>query len=221
MLYIGMGDGGSGGDPLGHGQDRSTLLGAMLRIDVDGGLPYVVPADNPFVGDASAAPEIWAYGLRNPWRFSFDRQTGGLFIADVGQGNIEEVSYQSTASNGGENYGWNTMEGTECFSTSSCDSAGLVLPVHEYGHDEGCSITGGYVYRGLRAPSLAGRYFYADFCSTWIRSFRLDSGVAVDHFDHTQDFGEVSGISSFGQDALGELYVLTLSGTIYRVIEPI
>jgi glucose/arabinose dehydrogenase len=220
MLYIAMGDGGSGGDPLEHGQDRSTLLGAMLRIDVDGALPYVVPSDNPFVGDPSSAPEIWVYGLRNPWRFSFDRQDGGLYIADVGQNALEEVSFQSPGSGGGENYGWNTMEGTACFGTSDCDSSGLELPIHEYGHDEGCSITGGYVYRGPSAPSLVGRYFYADFCSSWVRSFRLEGGEAVDHFDHSTDFGPLSGVVSFGEDARGDMYIITLSGTVYRIVEP-
>ena len=219
MLYVGMGDGGSGGDPFGHGQDPATLLGSILRLDVDGGAPYAIPSDNPFVGDPAAAPETWAYGVRNPWRFSFDRQTGDLYIADVGQSDTEEVSFQPAVSGGGENYGWDTMEGSECFSPSSgCATAGLVLPVFEYSHAEGCSITGGHVYRGLAQPTLAGRYFFADFCSTWVRSFRMSGGEALDLVDHTEDFGPVSQISSFGEDALGELYIVSLRGTLYRIM---
>ena len=142
-LYIGAGDGGSGGDPQGNGQRLSTLLGKMLRIDVDSGDPYSIPSDNPFVNDASARPEIWAYGLRNPWRYSFDRETGDLYIADVGQNRIEEVSFQPASSSGGENYGWNVTEGSTCFSPSTgCDDSGFVLPVAEYDHRDGCSITG-------------------------------------------------------------------------------
>ena len=218
MLYVGMGDGGSGGDPAGNGQDPSTLLGSILRIDVDGGVPYAIPTDNPFVGDSGGADETWAYGLRNPWRFSFDRSTGDLYIADVGQNEVEEISFQPASSVGGENYGWNTMEGTRCFGTATCDTNGLVLPIHEYSHDDGCSITGGYVYRGSALPSLAGRYFFADYCSTWIRSFRVVGGLVSDLYDHTDDFGPVSGIASFGEDALGELYVVSLAGTVYRLV---
>ncbi|MDA1103989.1 MAG: PQQ-dependent sugar dehydrogenase, partial [Gemmatimonadetes bacterium] len=219
MLYVGLGDGGSGGDPQGHGQNPLTLLGSMLRIDVDGGMPYSIPASNPFVGDAGAAPESWAVGLRNPWRFSFDRQTGDLYIADVGQSEIEEISVQRAGSGGGENYGWNTMEGSRCFATASCDMTGLVLPGFEYTHAEGCSVTGGYVYRGQAIPSLRGRYLFADFCSPWIRSLDTASGSLTDLFDHTPDFGPVSRIVSFGEDHRGELYVISLDGVVYRIVE--
>ncbi len=194
------------------------MLGSILRVDVSGGAGYTVPPDNPFVGNASAAPETWAYGLRNPWRFSFDRQTGDLYIGDVGQGAREEVSFQPASSGGGENYGWNVMEGTACYQPpNGCPTSGLVLPIHEYDHGEGCSITGGHVYRGPSNPSLTGRYFFADYCSTWIRSFRVEGGVATDLVDHEADFGPVPSISSFGEDGVGELYVVSLGGTVYRI----
>lgn len=218
MLYIGLGDGGSGGDPLGNGQDTGTLLGSILRIDVDGGAPYGIPADNPFLGDAGARDEIWAYGLRNPWRFSFDRQIGDLYIGDVGQGAWEEVDVQPAGNERGANYGWNVMEGAHCYNAASCDQTGLVLPVLEYSHGEGCSITGGYVYRGSAVPILAGHYLYADYCSGWIRSFRYAGGEAVDNRDWSNVLEPGTSISSFGEDALGELYVLTLSGDVFRIV---
>jgi glucose/arabinose dehydrogenase len=222
MLYIGMGDGGSGGDPHNHGQNRMTLLGDMLRLDVDGGSPYAIPADNPFLGSASIANEIWASGLRNPWRFSFDAATADLYIADVGQGAREEVSFQPASSAGGENYGWRIMEGTQCYNPSSgCSTAGLTLPVLDYGHGDGCSITGGYVYRGSDYPALQGRYFFADFCGTWLRSFTMVNGVALGLQDHTATSGPVSGTSSFGEDAHGELYIVSLTqGTVRRIVSP-
>ena len=176
-LYAGIGDGGSGGDPHGHGQDPSTLLGTILRIDVSaidslGG--YAVPPDNPFAGSADGARgEVWAYGLRNPWRFSFDRLTGDLWAADVGQWEYEEIDIVRP----GLNYGWNVMEGSQCFSPrAGCVRAGLELPVAEYDHDLGCSITGGYVYRGARLPSLSGAYVYGDYCSGRIWALRADGG---------------------------------------------
>jgi glucose/arabinose dehydrogenase len=218
MLYIGMGDGGDGGDPQNHGQRPSTLLGSMLRLDVDGGSPYAIPGDNPYVAHATYREETWSYGLRNPWRFSFDRTTDDLYIGDVGQGQIEEVDFQPASSDGGENYGWNTMEGSQCYpSTSACSSSGLTLPVAEYSHGEGCSITGGYVYRGSDWPALEGRYFYADYCNGWIRSLVVTGGVAADLQDHTPDVGTLSQISSFGEDGAGELYVVSRSGTVYRI----
>ena len=219
MLYIGMGDGGDGGDPQGHGQNPATLLGSMLRLDVGGALPYVVPPDNPFLAHAIARRETWAFGLRNPWRFSFDRQTGDLYIGDVGQGEWEEISFQARSSSGGENYGWNVVEGSDCYSPASgCSMAGLTLPVLEYSHSDGCSITGGYVYRGSAVPGWEGRYFYADFCSTWIRSFVMVGGAAQDPRDHSADFGPVESISSFGEGGDGELYVVSLRGDIYRFV---
>lgn len=219
MLYIGMGDGGDGGDPLGHGQNPATLLGSMLRIDVDE-VPYSIPGDNPFAGSPSMAPETWAYGLRNPWRFSFDRSTGDLWIGDVGQNEIEEISFQPESSEGGENYGWALLEGSQCYPSDPCDPAGTVLPVHEYDHTQGCSVTGGYVYRGSLNPDFRGRYFFGDLCQGTIWSFRLDGGEAIGLYDHSEDFGRVFDLSSFGEDADGELYAVSLSGTIYRIIDP-
>ena len=168
MLYEGLGDGGGSFDPDDNGQDGSTLLGKLIRIDVNPALggSYAVPADNPFVGNGSVRDEIWALGLRNPWRISFDRETGDLYIADVGQNRLEEVNVQPAASTGGENYGWDIMEGSQCTGGGDgCNRAGLTLPVAEYDHDLGCSITGGEVYRGSAYPDMDGVYFYGDFCS--------------------------------------------------------
>jgi glucose/arabinose dehydrogenase len=222
MLYLGMGDGGSGGDPHGHAQNRMTLLGDMLRLDVNGASGYAIPADNPFLGSLSIANEIWASGLRNPWRFSFDASTGDLYIGDVGQNAREEVSFQPGPSVGGENYGWNIMEGTRCYpSGSGCSAAGLTLPVHEYDHSEGCAVTGGYVYRGSDYPALQGRYFFADYCGTWLRSFVVVDGAAAGLQDHTPTAGPVAWTSSFGEDGAGELYVVSLDeGTVKRIVSP-
>lgn len=214
MLYIGMGDGGSGGDPQNNGQSLNTLLGKMLRIDVDRGDPYGVPADNPYVGRAGARAEIWATGLRNPWRFSFDRTTGLLYVADVGQNAWEEV-HVVPAREAGVNYGWKIMEGAHCFRTEECDRAGLHIPQLEYSHSDGCSITGGYVYRGKQLPSLLGHYFYADYCKGWVRSFRFADGRAADQ--RNWELGDVGQIMSFGQDASGELYILSTNGKVYRL----
>jgi len=217
MLYVGMGDGGSANDPQGNGQNPATLLGAMLRLDVDGGDPYAVPADNPFVGRSGARGEIWAIGLRNPWRFSFDRGAPRLYIADVGQNAWEEVDIVP-AGDGGLNFGWNVMEGTHCFRSASCDESGLTLPELDYGHDQGCSVIGGYVYRGRALPELAGHYFYADYCRGWLRSFRFDGpGSIADHREWpVGDFGNPLG---FGEDAAGEVYIGSQNGTVYR-LEP-
>jgi glucose/arabinose dehydrogenase len=221
MLFIGMGDGGSGGDPLNHGQNRSTLLGALLRIDVDRGEPYAIPAGNPFRGRADARPEIWAWGLRNPWRFAFDRVEQRLYIADVGQSAREEINV-APAGQGGLNYGWAIMEGTRCFRPATgCDTTGLTLPVLDYDHGQGCSVTGGHVYRGSRVPGLVGHYVYGDYCRGWIRSFRLAGGQAVDRREWAVP--NVGQILSFGEDAAGELYVLTTgsgSGRIHRIRRP-
>lgn len=212
MLYIGMGDGGDGGDPQGHGQNRATLLGSMLRIDVSS-LPYSVPADNPFVQSPGVRGEIWAYGLRNPWRFSFDPFTGDLWIGDVGQGEIEEVSRLSP-SDAGANLGWAIREGTRCFAASGCNAPGFTDPVYEYTHDDGCSITGGHVYRGP-VESLRGRYVFGDFCDGWIRSFDVADPGSV--YDHSTEFGAIPSLSAFGVDGVGHLYVLSLTGTVWRV----
>jgi glucose/arabinose dehydrogenase len=219
MLYIGLGDGGSEGDPGGRGQAVTDLLGDILRVDVSSGTGYTVPADNPFVGRTDARPEIWSYGLRNPWRFSFDRATGDLYIADVGQDAWEEVDVATAADGAGRgtNFGWNPTEGTHCYATPACDPGAFTLPLLEYSHSEGCSITGGYVYRGAAIPALQGHYFYSDFCRGWVRSFRVQDGKAV---EQQQWSALVPGgsIPGFGQDAAGELYILTAEGQVFRIV---
>jgi hypothetical protein len=217
MLYMGLGDGGSGGDPQGNGQNTATLLGAILRVDVDGAAPYAIPSDNPLVGQGGARGEIWVYGLRNPWRFSFDRSTGALYIGDVGQGAREEVDVQPPGSAGGENYGWNVMEGSTCYDADTCQTQGLVLPVTEYTHNEGCSITGGYVYRGTAVAALEGRYLYADYCGGWVRSFTYVNGVATDAREWPV-LSPGSQVTSFGEDGAGELYLMTQGGALYRIV---
>jgi glucose/arabinose dehydrogenase len=214
MLWIGMGDGGAAGDPFGHAQNRNTLLGDLLRIDVDSAEPYSVPAGNPYAGQRGRRGEIWAYGLRNPWRFAFDRVTGLLYIADVGQDKWEEINV-APADSLAINYGWNRMEGKHCYGSLGCAPRGTLLPVVEYGHDQGCSITGGFVYRGTRLPELAGHYFYSDYCAGWLRSFKYENSAVVDH--RTWDVPNVGPILSFGEDATGELYVLSGHGAVYRI----
>jgi len=218
-LYVALGDGGSGGDPQGNGQRLSTLLGKILRLDVNGATGYAIPSDNPFVGTTGARGEIWAYGLRNPWRASFDRQTGALYIGDVGQDSWEEISVQQGQSNGGENYGWKIMEGTHCYNAATCNMAGLVLPVYEYPTSDGCAVTGGYVYRGTALPAIAGHYFFADFCQGFVFSFRVQNGQAVELRDWTAALGDPGDIASFGEDARGELYLTSLGGGVYRFVE--
>ncbi len=214
-LWAGIGDGGGGGDPFGSGQSLRTMLGKITRITPrpSGGRPYGIPRDNPLVGRAGALPEIWAYGLRNPWRFSFDAANGDLWIGDVGQGTWEEVDYEPAMSGGGRNYGWDWREGRHGFSGAA--PAGLVDPVLEYHHDGGaCSVTGGYVYRGRRAPGLRGAYVYGDYCAGWIRAVRLRNGAVADR----RDFGlHLPGLSSFGVDQAGELHALSLNGGVYRL----
>ncbi len=214
-LYIGLGDGGSGGDPQGHGQNTNTLLGALLRIDVDAGDPFAVPADNPFVGDPNGRDEVWAYGLRNPWRFSFDHEAGNLYIADVGQNSWEEVN-AVRASDAPLNYGWNAMEGAHCFAVDPCDDLDFILPVLEYGHSDGCSVTGGYVYRGAAIPEIRGHYFYSDFCSGFLRSLRFVGGAVSDQREW--DVGDLGRVLSFGEDAAGELYILSADGRVLRLV---
>lgn len=217
-LYVGLGDGGGGGDTYGNGQNLGTLLGAILRIDVDVDTTYAVPADNPFVGQAGARGEIWAYGLRNPWRFSFDRATGDLYIGDVGQNAWEEIDVEPAGSGGGRNYGWNIMEGAHCYYPPDCDPTGLVLPVHEYANSpSNCSVIGGYVYRGSRIPALRGHYLYSDFCSGFVRSFRHSNGQATDPRDWSSQLPTGGNVSSFGEEASGELYITTLHGQVYRI----
>lgn len=240
-LYIGTGDGGGGGDPQENAQNPGSLLGKLLRIDVESGgevpiprsnqtfLPlvfnsrssqgtpaYQVPADNPFAQDNAFRPEIWALGLRNPWRFSFDLQTGDLYIADVGQGDWEEIDFQTQSSQGGENYGWDIMEGASCFEPANCSSSGLVLPVFTYRThvNNTCAITGGFVYRGAAQPGLQGIYFYGDYCSGKVWGMQQDSGEW-----HNQELGSAgANITSFGQDEAGELYVLDSSGKVRRIV---
>lgn len=215
MLYVGLGDGGSGGDPQGNAQDSTNILGALLRLDVDGGVPYAIPPDNPFVG-RTGADEIWAYGLRNPWRFAFDPVAELLYVADVGQSSWEEINVQP-ADAPGLNYGWNVMEGRHCFEPSEgCDQAGLMLPAVEYARTSpACSVTGGYVYRGDAVPEIRGHYFYSDFCAGFLRSFRFEDGAVTD--EREWDVGTLGSVLSFGEDATGELYVLSSNGTVYRL----
>jgi glucose/arabinose dehydrogenase len=214
-LYIGMGDGGSAGDPHNHAQNPSSLLGKMLRIDVESGKkPYAVPADNPFVNNKAFRPEIWATGLRNPWRFSFDRKTGDLYIADVGQNKYEEIDFEPRGGKGGRNYGWNVMEGLHCYASENCDRKGLALPVAEYDHDKGCSVTGGIVYRGSRFPQLPGIYFYGDYCSGRIWGLRQSDAEWMNKMLRDTDLA----ISTFGEDEAGEVYVADYAkGNIYRI----
>ena len=211
-LYIGLGDGGGAGDPDETGQDPRTLLGSMLRIDVDNpqnGKNYGIPADNPFVADTTGSDEVYAYGLRNPWRFSFDA-AGNLWVGDVGQGRIEEVDIVTK----GGNYGWNTMEGSSCYDPSSgCDQTGLTLPVHEYTHSVGQAITGGFVYRGSRVPDLVGDYIFGDYVSGRIWRLPFDGqevGEAVEMMNTSL------GIAAFGEDKDGELYICAFDGHLYH-----
>jgi hypothetical protein len=208
-LYASLGEGGAASV---HSQDPGTLLSSILRLDVDGGDPYAVPPDNPFVG-GGGAPEVWAYGLRNPWRFTID--DGHIYIADVGHERVEEIDVVPLG-DGGYNFGWLRMEGSECFQ-SGCDpgAEGLTLPVYEYPHTEGCSITGGYVYRGAAIPELDGHYLFADWCLGWVRSLRYAAGVVGEVKERFSQVGQVNG---FGRDAAGELYVLTWEGAVSRIV---
>ena len=218
-LYMGIGDGGSGGDPQGHGQNRNDLLGSILRLDVSAATGYAVPTSNPLVGMAGTRSELWNWGLRNPWRFSFDRATGDLYIGDVGQNEREEIDVSTATSGAGKgvNYGWSIMEGTQCYGASSCDMTGLTPPVLDYTHSDGCSVTGGYVYRGSAIPDLVGTYFYADFCSGWVRSFRYAGGQVTEAASWSA-LVPGGGIPSFGEDGHGELYVLSADGGVYRIV---
>ncbi len=221
FLYIGLGDGGSAGDPFGNAQNPAVLLGKLLRIDVEANpavAGYSIPAANPFVGNIAARGEIWALGLRNPWRFSFDRLTGDLIIGDVGQNAIEEVDFQPASSRGGENYGWNVLEGSRCFSNPACAAANFLLPVAEYDHTLGdCSVTGGAVYRGQEFAALRGIYLYGDFCSGTIRAMRR-SGTA---FESAVLLETELAIGTFGEDEAGNLYVADLTaGNLYKISGP-
>ena len=219
MLYLGLGDGGSGGDPGGRGQSLADLLGDILRLDVSSGTSYTVPPDNPFVGQTGLRPEVWSYGLRNPWRFSFDAATGDLYIGDVGQNVWEEVDVVAAAAGAGRgaNFGWNVTEGRHCYASPGCDTSQFTMPVLEYSHAQGCSISGGYVYRGAAIPALQGHYFYADFCSGWVRSFRMQDGQAVEPYQWPT-LAPGGSVTSFGQDAAGELYIMIAEGRVFRIV---
>jgi glucose/arabinose dehydrogenase len=214
MLYLGLGDGGGEGDPNGTGQRIDTLLGKIVRIEATpaGSSPYAIPRSNPFVGRAGVRPEIWAFGLRNPWRFSFDRATGDLWIGDVGQGNWEEVDEQSALSRGGRNYGWSCYEGDHPFG--SCRPPDIVMPVYEYDHvSSGCAIIGGYVYRGSAIPALRGAYVFGDYCAG-----RLMALASAGDGARAWPLGpKVTGLDSFGQDSSGELYALSSGGGVFRL----
>ena len=239
MLYIGFGDGGKWGDPYDNAQNLNTLLGAILRIDVNSGDPYSIPADNPFIGQKDKRPEIFCYGLRNPWRFSFDRETNDLIIGDVGQNLWEEISWTTWDVSKGANYGWRTMEANHCYNPEEfCDTTGLVMPVHEYpnnaaymkilmGMDNseatGCSVTGGYVYRGADNPHLWGTYIFGDYCTGRIWSFKLKDGKPVGFKNLRKELKKHSKdvplfISSFGEDNSGELYVVDYLGAVYKFV---
>jgi hypothetical protein len=212
MLYAGVGDGGSGGDPHGNGQNPNVLLASLLRVDVDHGQPYAIPPGNPFA-TGGGAPEVWAKGLRNPWRYAFDPPAGLLYIADVGQDLHEEIDVVD-ATRAGVNYGWNVTEGLSCYNASTCSTAGLQAPILDYPHNGACSITGGSVYRGTAMPALVGHYFYSDFCGGFVRSLRFDGTAAVDQ----KDWGlTAASVTSFGVDFAGELYLIG-GNTIFKLV---
>jgi glucose/arabinose dehydrogenase len=220
MLYMGTGDGGGAGDPSGNAQNVNVLLGKILRLDVRT-LPYSIPPSNPFTTTSGARREIWAYGLRNPWRFAFDRSiTPNLYVADVGQGAWEEIDVVS-ATTGGINYGWNRLEGNHCYpsTVASCSLAGvLVPPVAEYDHSDGrCSITGGFVYHGTAIPEVTGQYFYSDYCTGFLAS--LVGTTTREYTTRTWSVANVGNVLSFGEDSAGELYVLSANGTVYRIVK--
>ncbi|MBM4266939.1 MAG: PQQ-dependent sugar dehydrogenase [Deltaproteobacteria bacterium] len=214
LLYVGLGDGGDGGDPGGTAQDPTEKLGSLVRIDVD---THPTPPVGNFPG---GDPDVFAIGLRNPWRFSFDRATGDLYIGDVGQNLYEEIDVTPAGATA-VNYGWDVMEGFHCFEPSAgCRMDGLTLPAVEYGRDLGCSVTGGYVYRGDAIPALQGRYLYGDYCSNRVWSMEWRDGEVVDHLEITDEIdpeGVLGGLSSFGEDAAGELYLVSIDGSVFRV----
>jgi len=217
MLYIGMGDGGSQGDPHGNGQNRNVLLGKLLRINVDRGDPYAVPSGNPYAKGGGRG-EIWAAGLRNPWRFAFDRAAGMLYIADVGQDKYEEINVVPMSA-AGVNYGWSTMDGPSCFKVARCVKSGLQQPAYWYTHEGGtCSIIGGFVYRGRRIREIQGQYFYSDYCNSWVRSYTYTSDGTNRSWHQWLD-GGLGNIVSFGEDAEGELYICSSNGRVYKIVK--
>jgi glucose/arabinose dehydrogenase len=215
-LYIATGDGGGAGDTFNTGQNPDSLLAKILRIDIDNGDPYAIPRGNPWA-DGGGVPEAFLWGLRNPWRASFDGND--LYIGDVGQGDIEEIDVVNVTTGAGTNFGWSVMEGTECFRGRTCNADGaLTLPVHEYTHRSGCSVAGGYVYRGSAIPSLVGHYFFGDYCSGFVHSFRYADGQATELADWSGQVGDIGRILSFGHDAAGEIYITSSSGRIYKIV---
>ena len=238
-LYIAIGDGGAAGDPLDSGQDLTSLFGKVIRIDINGS-PYSIPKSNPFYGIKNAREEVWAWGLRNVWRFSFDKKTGDIYYGDVGQNKWEEVNFEPASSSGGNNYGWRQMEASYCFEPKeNCKRDGMVLPIIEYPNDayhpafalgrknqlnvEGCSVTGGYVYRGKKLKGFEGVYFFGDYCSGNIWSFKVIDGKANEFKNRTEEINIADGeftnyISSFGQDADGEIYIVDYNGAVYKII---
>ena len=215
LLLIGTGDGGGGGDPNENAQDTNSLLGKVLRIDIDGGDPYAIPDDNPFADGQGGAPEVWLWGLRNPWRFSVDATSSRLFIGDVGQNDLEEIDAIGLGA-ASANFGWDVMEGTDCFEPpSGCNQSGLRLPIHEYSHDLGRSVTGGYVYRGSDLTGRSGLYFFGDFITGRVWTLRYSNGVVSNLTERPKL--AVSSLASFGVDAGGELYLVSLGGDVYRV----
>ena len=244
-LYISIGDGGKAGDPLNAGQDLSSLFGKIIRIDIEQ-KPYGIPKSNPFFGQKDKREEIWAWGLRNVWRFSFDKQTGDKYLADVGQNKWEEVNFEPASSKGGLNYGWRIMEANHCYDPKeNCPTEGLIKPIIEYPNDanhpafafriieelsfsetdvEGCSVTGGYVYRGQKIKSMQGKYIFGDYCSGNIWTLKVVNGKAINFKNRTEEINIGGGefttyISSFGQDSDGEIYIIDYNGGIYKLIE--
>ncbi|MBA2336544.1 MAG: PQQ-dependent sugar dehydrogenase [Acidimicrobiia bacterium] len=212
LLYVSLGD---GADASGQGQNTDTPFAAVLRIDVDSGDPYAIPPGNPFAG--GGAPELWAYGLRNPWRFAIDPVEQLMYVADVGQDAWEEVNVVPL-DGGGANFGWPDTEGSACFLKSDCDLDDYTLPVLEYDHSQGCSITGGVVYRGAAIPELQGQYFYADWCGMWVRSFRYTAEGATDEMDWSEDLPESGQVNAFGTDASGEMYLANFDGVVAKIV---
>jgi len=224
MLYVAFGDGVPGAGPASEAQDSGSFMGKMLRIDVDAGTPYAIPSDNPYIARPGWRPEIWQLGFRNPWRWSFDRETGDLYVGDVGEDLLEELNVLESPIEGGNNFGWPFMEGDGCFEPAAgCETAGLVTPLVQYPHaDDACSVTGGHVYRGRDFPALRGTYLYSDFCGGWVRSFRLEGGAPAEAYPELPAplaGGLTDNAVSFGEDADGEVYVVYASGRIYRIEE--
>jgi len=213
-LYVSLGDGANASD---QGQNPETFFATIVRLDVDSGDPYAIPPDNPFVG-GGGAPEVWVYGLRNPWRFTIDPVDNVLIVADVGLEKEEEVDILDLATSAGANLGWANVEGVDCFRENPCDITDYHVPVVSYDHSDGCSITGGHVYRGKAIPELTGHYFYTDWCAGWIRSFRQENGAIVEEQDWTETIGRTANINAFGVDNDGEIYILTHGGTLARLV---